>query len=190
MSRKSSIARLEPEVRDYIGKLREQGRTLDEIVTALRKLDLDEFPSRSALGRHTKQLDAIAAKMEQSRVMADALVRRLGDAPESKTARLNMELAHTALYQLLGVALGGDEDGQGAGNFTPKETMEIARALDHLTRAAKNDADMIARVREEVRKEACEKAAEAATVAGKQQGLNEDQVAFIRAEILGVEVLR
>ena len=63
MGRKSSITRLEPEIRDFIGKLRDQGRTLDEIMKELRKLDLDEYPSRSALGRHTKQLDAIAAKM-------------------------------------------------------------------------------------------------------------------------------
>lgn len=152
MPRVSSVKRLPPEVRDYIGKLREQGRTLDEIMAALKPLDVDI--SRSALGRHTKQLDAIAAKMEQSRVVADALVRRMGEAPESKTARLNMEMMHTAIYQVLGVALGGDEDGQGAGNFTPKETMELARALDHLTRAAKTDAEFIARVREEARKQA------------------------------------
>lgn len=188
MPRVSSIKRLPPEVRDIIGKLREQGRTLDEILEALRPLDVTI--SRSALGRHTKRMDAIAAKLEESQVIADALVRRMGETPESKTTRLNMQMMQTAMYRILGQALGGDEDGQGAGNFTTKETMELARALDHLTRAAKNDADLIARVREEARKEACEKAAEAAAVAGRQQGLDENQVAFIRAEILGVEVAR
>jgi hypothetical protein len=68
--------------------------------------------------------------------------------------------------------------------------MWLSKALDHITRAAKTDVEFLAKVKEEARKEACEKAAEAAAVAGRQQGLNEDQVAFIRAEILGVEVRR
>lgn len=184
MPRISGFKRLPPEVRDLIGNLREQGRTIDEITDALKALDISV--PRSTLGDWTKKIDAVAAKMEQSRVMADALVRRFGDAPDSKTARLNMQMMHTVLYEALGNVLGEG----GAEGLTTKGAMELAKALDHLTRAAKTDAEFIAKVREEARKEACEKAAEAVAVAGKQQGLNEDQVAFIRAEILGVEVQR
>lgn len=184
MPRVSGFKRLPPEVRDLIGSLREQGRTIDEITDALKALDISV--PRSTLGDWTKKIDAVAAKMEQSRVMADALIRRFGDAPESKTTRLNMQMMHTALYQVLEQALGGDA----ADGFTPQEAMHLSKALDHLTRAAKTDVEFIAKVREEARKEACTKAAEAVAVAGKQQGLNENQVAFIRAEILGVEVAR
>lgn len=186
MPRVSGFKRLPPEVRDLIGSLREQGKTIDDILDALKALGRDV--PRSTLGDWTKKIDAVAAKMEQSRVMADALVRRFGDTPDSKTARLNMQMMHTVLYKVYEKIL-SEEGTEGLG-LSAKDAMNLSKALDHITRAAKTDAEFIAKVREETRKEACEKAAEAATVAGKQQGLNEDQVAFIRAEILGVEVRR
>jgi len=147
MPRVSGFKRLPPEVRDLIGNLRERGRTIDEIMDALKALDISV--PRSTLGDWTKKIDTVAAKMEQSRVMADALVRRFGDAPESKTARLNMQMMHTALYQVLEQSLGGSD----GGNFTPQEAMQLSKALDHITRAAKTDAEFIAKVREEARKE-------------------------------------
>jgi len=148
MPRVSGFKKLPPEVRDLIGNLREKGRTIDEILDALKALDI--AVPRATLGDWTKKIDAVAAKMEQSRVMADALVRRFGDAPDSKTARLNMQMMHSVLYGALEHVLGGGD----AGELTPRETMELAKALDHLTRAAKADADYVAKVREEGRKEA------------------------------------
>lgn len=186
MARVSGFKRLPPEVRDLIGNLREQGRTIDEILDALKGLDISV--ARSTLGDWTKKIDTVAAKMEQSRVMADALVRRFGDTPDSKTARLNMQMMHTVLYKVYEKIL--SEEGAEGLELSAKDAMNLSKALDHITRAAKTDAEFVTKVREEARKEACEKAAEAAAVAGKQQGLNEDQVAFIRAEILGVEVQR
>jgi len=148
MPRVSGFKRLPSEVRDLIGGLREQGHTIDEIVDALKGLDISV--PRATLGDWTKKIDAVAGKMEQSRVMADALVRRFGDAPESKTARLNMQMMHTALYQVLEHSLGEG----GASNFTPQEAMQLSKALDHITRAAKTDAEFVAKVKEEARKEA------------------------------------
>jgi len=146
MPRVSGFKKLPPDVRDMIGKLREQGRTIDEILDALKALDI--AVPRATLGDWTKKIDAVAARMEQSRVMADALVRRFGEEPESKTARLNMRMMHTVLYDALERALGG------GGTFTPSETMQLSKALDHITRAAKSDADFVAKTRAEARKEA------------------------------------
>lgn len=151
MPRVSGFKRLPPEVRDMIGSLREQGKTIDDIMDALKALGRDV--PRSTVGDWTKKIDAVAAKMEQSRVMADALVRRFGDEPDSKTARLNMQMMHTVLYEALGHVLSGGD----AGELTPKQAMELAKALDHLTRAAKTDAEFIAKVRAEARKEAEER---------------------------------
>jgi uncharacterized protein YggE len=150
MPRISGFKRLPPEVRDLIGSLREQGRTIDDILTALKALDVSV--SRSTLGDWTKKIDAVAAKMEQSRVMADALVRRFGDAPDSKTARLNMQMMHTVLYKVYEKILSGE--GADGLELDAKDAMNLSKALDHLTRAAKTDAEFIARVRDEARKEA------------------------------------
>ena len=147
MPRVSGFKRLPSEVRDLIGGLREQGHTIDEIVDALKGLDISV--PRATLGDWTKKIDAVAATMEQSRVLADALVRRFGDAPESKTARLNMQMMHTVLFKVFEKSLGEDGD-----SFSPQEAMWLSKALDHITRAAKTDVEFLARVKEEARKEA------------------------------------
>jgi DNA-directed RNA polymerase subunit F len=157
MPRVSGFKKLPPDVRDLIGKLREQGRTLDEILDALRALDISV--PRATLGDWTKKIDAVAAKVEQSRIMADALVRRFGDAPESKTARLNMQMMHTALFNVFEQTL------EGSTNLSPQEAMQLSKALDHITRAAKTDAEFVSRVREEARKETEERMEAAAKTA-------------------------
>lgn len=148
MARPSGFKRLPPEVRDLIGSLRTQGRTIDEILDALKPLEITV--ARSTLGDWTKKIDAVAAKMEQSRIMADALVQRLGSTPESKTARLNMQMMHAALYQVFEQVLTGEEGKA----LSTQEAMQLAKAMDHITRAAKTDAEFIAKTREEARKEA------------------------------------
>ena len=52
------MKRLPEKVREEIGRLREKGRTLDEILAYLKTLGAEV--SRSALGRYTKNVDAIA----------------------------------------------------------------------------------------------------------------------------------
>ncbi|MDR1359479.1 MAG: DUF3486 family protein [Deltaproteobacteria bacterium] len=153
MGRPSSVKRLPPEVRECIGRLREQGRTLDEILEHLGTLDAELGLSRSALGRYTKQIDRIAAEMEQSRVMAEALVREQRGQSAGTTARLNMQLMHTAMYRLLSHSLGGDEQGQEPVTFTPQETVLLFKALEHASRASKTDAEYTAKIREEARRE-------------------------------------
>ena len=147
MPRVSGFRKLPPEVRDLIGGLREKGRTIDEIMGALKALDI--AVPRATLGEWTKKIDAIAERMEQSRIMADALVRRFGDAPEDKTARLNMQMVHTVLNDVLKQALSGADN-----KYSPNEVMQLSKALDHVTRAARTDAEYISRAREEARKEA------------------------------------
>ena len=89
MGRPSSIDQLPEEIRAEIGRLRGMGWTIDQILEKLREL-LDSAPSRSALGRHIAGMDKLGERMRRSRQVAEALVRELGDAPESRAARLNI----------------------------------------------------------------------------------------------------
>ena len=68
MARPSSISRLPPEIREAIGALRQDGRTIDEILAKLRELAPAAEVSRSALGRHVQVLDRIG---EQLRAFGD-----------------------------------------------------------------------------------------------------------------------
>ena len=106
MGRRSSIDRLPAAVRDKIGALRQEGRTIDEIMAKLDELNVDV--SRSAVGRHCKRLESIQASIRQSRTIAEAIVKDYGDEDkENKVARANIEVLHSILFRMM-----GSEDGE------------------------------------------------------------------------------
>jgi len=151
-SRPSSVDKLPLEIRDEIGRLRGEGYTIDEILAALRELDVVTV-SRSTLGRHVKGMERLGAKLRHSRNIAEALVRQLGDEPASRAAQLNIELLHTTITELF-LAQNGDgeidEDGKAALNGSPEGIMLLAKAMDHLTKSAKADAEYAAKIEAKV----------------------------------------
>jgi hypothetical protein len=181
--RPSSIDKLDPEIRDLIGKLRiDKGWSIDEIRAHLQQLlEQSLLPSRSALGRHVKSLEEIGERLRHSRTVAEALVAKIGDAPDDRVADLNIELAHTMMLQLLTRT---DDEGDGKPIILgPEEQMFVARSLQALAGAKKTNADMVMKVREAAKKEA----ANAAAGAAKAKGLGADTVDFIRKAVLGSE---
>lgn len=187
LMRPSSITRMPQAVRDEIAELRELGFTIDEIIDALKKLH-GVTPSRSALGRHIKGLDKIGEKVRRSRAVAEALVRELGDAPESRTARLNIELLHSAILDLFMKAADGeaiDKDGNAALAGDPEGLMFFAKALDHLGRAKKSAIE----AENEAEKKGIEKgkrlAAKAVEGEAVRQGLSAETIKAIKASIFG-----
>jgi hypothetical protein len=190
VARPSSISRLPPEIRAEIGRLREAGRTIDEILAHLRAMDV--AVSRSALGRHVRGMAELGEKLRRSRAVAESLVRELGDAPESKTARLNIELLHTAILDLFLKAGGGaeegvDEGGRAALAGNPMGAMMLAKALEHLTKASRHDQAFIERVEARAAARAKREAAAAVDAVARERGLSAEMVAVIKAGIFGVK---
>ncbi len=189
MPRKSTIKRLPPEVRERIGVLLGQGRTLDEILKALAALDVDV--SRSALHRYKQSIDKVRERIDRSRAVAEALVQRLGDAPESKTARMNVELMHSVILDIVSNAEAGGTEGDAEGGsddnspLNPMGAMLLAKALDHLTKASRTDADLIARIREEATKVATKKAAATVSDVGRAAGVPGDVIDQMMQAVLG-----
>lgn len=174
MARPSTIDRLPASVRELIGSLRSRGHTIDEILAKLEELDVDV--SRSALGRHTQQLDAIGEQIRRSRQVGEALIERLGDAPESRQARINIELMHSLIMDLL-----AGEGGEPV-KLTPESSMLLATSLSRLASAHKQDVDRELKLRERVASAAADKVEEVARSAGLS-GATVDQ---FRRAILGV----
>ncbi len=190
MARHSSIERLPEPLREAIAQLRQAGRTIDEITAHLRAMT-EEAPSRSAIGRHVKKMDFVAERMRRSRQVAEALVAELGDAPESRTARLNIELIHSAVMDLFMNAETGDEgdadaEGRAAVAGNPQGVMLLAKAVDHLSRARRSDADAVRIAEQRAEKKAKEKAVGAVEVAARARGLSAETIEAIKAGILGV----
>lgn len=181
MARPSTIDRLPSELRELIGQLRHDGRTIDEILSKLSELSADV--SRSALGRHVKQLDAIGEEIRRSRTVAEAMVQRFGDAPESKTARLNIELMHSLMLKLM-----VNEEG-GTVTLDAQSAMFAATALQKLAQASKSDVDTEVQIRTKLVKSLDKELgkAEAEARAAGEKGLPAERIAQLRREFLGVK---
>lgn len=180
MPRASSITKLPPEVRDLIGKLRENGRTLDEILAKLSELLPPEaLPSRSALHRHVQGLEEIAADLRRTKAMAEALVRSTSDEPDSRIASLNIQLAHTILTKTMAPEQGG------VIQLDPEEAMFIASAVQKLTSAAKTDAEHRTAIRKELAAEMA-KQLDAEVAASKGKGLTAERVSDFKRRFLGM----
>ena len=187
--RPSSIDRMPEEIRAESGRLRAEGRTIDEILAQLRALGAPA-PSRSALGRHIKGLDRIGEQMRRSRTVAESLVRDLGRAPESQTARLNIELMHSIILDVFLRAADGeaiDGEGKAAISGDPEGLMFFAKALDHLGRANTSAIKAIQEAKKEGIEIGKKLAARAVEQAGRAQGLSRETVAAIRSAIFGVQ---
>jgi hypothetical protein len=189
MPRQSTIKRLPPEVRDKIGALLDQGRTLDEILKHLESLDVQV--SRSALGRYKQHIDKVSERIRRSREVAEAIVRNQGDAPESKTARLNIELLHGVILDMISQLPDGSEQSDEKDpqsvllTLSPRGAMEMAKAMDHLARASKQDADLIAKLREEAQAEAEAKMDKAVhEAAGSADGQASAEEVFARIQAI------
>lgn len=149
----SSIDRLPVELRELIGRLREHGATIDEIMAKLDELNADV--SRSALGRHIKGLAEIGAQMRRSREIATALVGQFGEESDNRVARVNIEMMHGVVMRLL---TGEDENGElGAVTLDAEEVLQLSRSLQSLAGADKTNAERTLKLKAEFQKEAIKK---------------------------------
>ncbi|MDF7776884.1 DUF3486 family protein [Sphingomonas sp. AOB5] len=180
----STIDRLDPEIRDLIGKLRiDRGFTIDEIRAALEKvLAAEHLPSRSALGRHVKSIEEVGAQLRQAREVAEALIAQVGEGGEDRLLELNIELLSTSVLRLL-TATNDEGDGQPV-TLDPMQSMLVSKTIQQLVSARKANAELVVKTREAAIKAAAGKARDAA----KTRGLGKDTADWIYREVLGVEV--
>ncbi|ALG75059.1 hypothetical protein VY88_26365 [Azospirillum thiophilum] len=177
---RSTLDRLPKEIREELGRLREDGWTIDELLSKLQELriagriDLDV--SRSAVGRYVQTMDKVGERLRRSRAMAEGLVRQLGDEPDTRIARLNIEVCQTLIFDLI-----NGEDGEGA-KLDPEQVMFLTSSIQKLTSARKTDAELILRLQTEADKRAI--AVMEATA--KRKGLSADTIADIKKDFLGI----
>ena len=173
MGRKSTISVLPDAIVDAIQDCFNADMTLDDIVERIKEMGAKV--SRSALGRERLKFDEMMDRVKQSRIMAETLVANLGDASESKIARANIELMHSALLK---ISLESEE------GLEPKEVYALSKALEALAKAKKIDQDTII----DAGKVALNKAVSVVEKVGQEKGLSLDLVNQIKTGILGVKV--
>jgi len=191
MARPSTVDQLPEAVRAEIGRLRQNGRTIDDILAHLRQLDGIAPVSRSALGRHLQGMAKLGERLKRSRQVAEALVKELGDAPESQAARINIELLHTAVLDLFTNAAEGEEGidagGTAALNGNPQGVMFLAKSLESLARASKTNVDFLAAAEKRAAEAAKREAVTAVETVARERGITTETLNAIKAGIFGVK---
>ncbi|MCP9320119.1 DUF3486 family protein [Acetobacter persici] len=188
MAKASSVDKLPQEIRDEIDRLRANGHSIDEIITALRELDITDI-SRSSLGRHLHKREKLTAQLVRTKAMAEALAKRTGEGGASQFARANIELLH-------GIILDLHMEADGEGDATswletlkgnPKGVEALAKALDHLTRASKTDAEFVKEIEAQTEARMRRQAEKAVNQVAKKQGLSTATVEALMAGMFGVK---
>lgn len=189
MGRRSVIDRLPSEIREAIGKLRQDGRTIDEILAKLRELDVDV--SRSALGRHVQVLDKLGERLRQSRALAEGLARGLGDKPAEEVTRINIELMHDAVFGLLQDAAMAPEGEEGdtlrAMVRNPMAAKLLAETLERLVKASRGNVAFVEAIEKRVAEATKKQAGEAVAQAARSRGLSSETAEAIKAAVFGVK---
>ncbi|WP_439596473.1 phage protein Gp27 family protein [Falsiroseomonas sp.] len=184
--------KLPPEIQGEIVRLRERGKTIDQIMAKLQELAPEADLSRSALGRHVKWLDEEFEDLRRSRQVAEHLSAALEDGRDAHSARINIQLLHNEVFELLRQTRQMARLAEEAGESAPlgeraKAVASIGRTLANVTRAARTNLDYIAAVRAEAAEVATKEAAGRAADAAKAQGMSADTAEFIKAFVLGVK---
>lgn len=89
MPRQSKIKTLAPEARALIERLlREDSRSLDEMLEIIRAEFPEQTPSRSSLGRYRQSFEEMAGRMRDIQAASSVLVSELGEDVDDRAGAL------------------------------------------------------------------------------------------------------
>lgn len=138
--------------------------------------------SRSAVGRHTKKIEAVAESYRKSRQMAEALTTQFGDQfTNSKQGEMLGGILRTLVFECMTTTM---EDGK---EVDPKNLAFLSKAIKDCASAMRLDQDYEKNVREAIAKEVRERAAETVSKVATEAGLSKSVTDQIKKDILGIE---
>lgn len=195
MGRKSSIDRLDPQIKAYIQAMLAAGsQTLDELIADLQArypvaATAGDLPSRSAMGRYGQKLERRLSAIRASTEAAKIIQEHAGDNKDARSEALTA-MVQTELFEAILALQEADEIGEDGEKVDPGERVALlskaAKNIATLTRSSINLKEFQAKVEEATRKKLlCEQEANLQEVA-KAQGMDEAQVDFWRRKFLGI----
>jgi len=172
MPRKSSITQLDARIRESVDRaIREERATIDEIVCLIE--DMGGKATRSAVGRYKKNAEAQMMQYREAQEVAKVWIGKLEEDPDGDVGRLLSEMLRTVAFQTLGNM---DEGAK------PADVMFLAKAIKELASADKTSVDRSLKIRQQVVKEAADKAEKIS----RDMGLTHEQQTNFRKELLGL----
>ena len=195
MGRKSSIDRLDPEIKAYVQAMLASGSmTLNELIADLQArfpaaATAGDLPSRSAVGRYGQKLERRLSAIRASTEAAKMIQAHAGDDKDARSEALTAMVQTEPFEAILALQEADDVDENGD-RADPGDRVALlskaAKNIATLTRSSINLKEFQAKVEEATRKKLlAEQEANLQEVA-KAQGMDEAQVDFWRRKFLGI----
>lgn len=189
MGRKSSIDRLDPEIKAYIQAMLASGSmTLDELIADLQgrfpaAATAGDLPSRSAVGRYGQKLERRLSAIRASTEAAKLIQAQAGDDKDARSEALTA-LVQTELFEAI-LALQEADDPEA--NLEDRVAMlsSAAKNIATLTRSSVNLKQFQAKVEKDTRERLLAEQRAALDAMGSKGGVTDDTKRAIR-EALGI----
>ena len=180
---RSSVERLPSAVRDAVAAAIEDGATIDEVTAGIRALGGD--CSRSAVGRHVKQVRALTRRQHEVDRCAETWVRTLGERAEGRSGLIALEALRSLALLTVGALCEKAEKAEKEEEAEEVPAEEIARLALALRRIEGADRLRIERERAVAGAGAGGEPVSRATEIRRQGGLSDDAVFLLRQAIEG-----
>jgi len=196
MGRKSSIDRLDPEIKAYIQAMLASGSmTLDALIADLQArypaaATAGDLPSRSAVGRYGQKLERRLAAIRASTEAAKMIQAQAGDDKDARSEALTA-LVQTELFEAILALQEADEpppEGMSAEDVAAARVELLSKAAKNiatLTRSSINLKEFQAKVEEAARRKLLEEQRAKLEAMPAKAGVTPETKAAIR-EALGI----
>ena len=165
MGRKSSIDRLDPEIKAYIQAMLASGSmTLNELIADLQArfpaaATAGDLPSRSAVGRYGQKLERRLSAIRASTEAAKLIQQHAGDDKDARSEALTA-MVQTELFEAILMLQEADEQGEDGEKIDHEKRVEVlskaAKNIATLTRSSINLKEFQAKVEEAARRKLLE----------------------------------
>ena len=189
MGRKSSIDRLDPEIKAYIQAMLASGSmTLDELIADLQgrfpaAATAGDLPSRSAVGRYGQKLERRLSAIRASTEAAKLIQAQAGDDKDARSEALTA-LVQTKLFEAI-LALQEADDPEANPEDRVAMLSSAAKNIATLTRSSVNLKQFQAKVEKDTRERLLAEQRAALDAMGSKGGVTDDTKRAIR-EALGI----
>ncbi len=188
MGRKSSIDRLDPEIKAYIQAMLASGSmTLDELIADLQArypaaATAGSLPSRSAVGRYGQKLERRLSAIRASTEAAKMIQAHAGDDKDARSEALTA-MVQTELFEAILALQEADEVGDDGEKADPGERVALlskaAKNIATLTRSSINLKEFQAKVEEATRKKLLAEQEERFKALGQSGDVDQDTLAKV-----------
>jgi hypothetical protein len=188
--RLSAIELLPPEASDIVvwaaGELAQRARTLTDIYAEFRQKLIAlqgeqglafDIPAFSSFHRHSVKQAELARRLEETREISSNLAARLDGVGNEDLTIMVIEALKTLIFEIV--------SSRGETGASPKEAMEMARAVQSLVGASRLSVAQRAAFQKALAG-AADDAIDKAAVVAREAGVSAEAIAQMRREFLGV----